>query len=248
VKRWLLLGLGLGAYALSLIATAPASLIDAALQAASANRLRLAEVRGTLWSGTGQIELRDEKRRTSIAKNVTWQVLPAYLLRGELRCEVELDQAGKPFPVTISAARIEVADADIALPAAALGLGVPELTSLGLLGEVLLHVDRLSFAPGAIHGNATLQWRAAGSAFTRVAPLGDYELRFEGEGGAAHASLHTLSGALQLEGAGNWKAGGNSVFQGTARVAPQHLQQLAPLLRLFAIERGEGLFDLQLVF
>ena len=243
-----MLGFGLGAYALSLIATAPASLIDAALQAASDNRLRLADARGTLWSGTGQIELRDEKRRTSVAKSVAWQMLPAYLLRGELRCDVELDQAGKHFPVTISAARIEVADANIALPAAALGLGVPDLAALGLIGEVLLHVERLSFAPEAIRGNATLQWRAAGSAFTRVSPLGDYELRFEGEGAAAHASLHTLGGPLQLDGNGTWKRGQKSMFQGTARIAPQHLQQLAPLLRLIAIERSEGLFDLQLIF
>ena len=248
MKRWPLLGLGLGAYALSLIATAPASLIDAALQAASASRLRLVEARGTLWSGAGLIELRDEKHRSSVAKNIAWQVLPAYLLRGELRCEVELEEPGKHFPVTLSTARVEVADADIALPAAALGLGVPELPSLGLLGEVLLHIERLSLAPGAIHGNATLQWRAAGSAFTRVSPLGDYELRFAGEGAAARASLHTLRGPLQLDGNGTWKAGGKSVFQGTARIAPQHLQQLAPLLRLIAIERGEGLFDLQLVF
>ena len=104
----------------------------------------------------------------------------------------------------------------------------------------------MSFGRSAIQGNATLQWRGAGSAFTRVSPLGDYELRFEGEGAAVRASLRTLQGPLQLDGQGSWTSGGNPAFLGTARVPPQQRQQLAPLLRMIAVERGEGSFELQL--
>ena len=246
MSRWRLLGLGLGAYALGLIATAPASLIDAGLQQVGEGRLRLAEAHGTLWSGTGQIEMRDRMHRSGIAKSITWQVLPAYLLRGQLRCEVGLDLAAKRFPVTISLTGIEVADADVNLPAAALGLAIPKLAPLGLGGDLLLHVARLSFRRGAMQGNATLQWRGAGSAYTRVSPLGDYELRFDGEGAAVRASLRTLQGPLQLDGQGSWASGGNPAFLGTARVPPEHLQQLAPLMRMIAVERGEGSFELQL--
>ena len=246
MSRWRLLGLGLGAYALGLIATAPASLIDAGLQQAGEGRLRLAEAHGTLWSGTGQIEMRDRMHRSGIAKSITWQVLPAYLLRGQLRCEVGLDLAAKRFPVTISLTGIEVADADVSLPAAALGLAIPKLAPLGLGGDVLLHVARISIGRSAISGNATLQWRGAGSAFTRVSPLGDYELRFDGEGAVVRASLRTLQGPLQLDGQGSWASGGNPTFLGTARVPPEHLQQLAPLMRMIAVERGEGSFELQL--
>jgi len=246
VSRWRLLVFGLGAYALALIATAPASLLDAGLQQATEGRLRLAEARGTLWSGAGQIELLDRMQRGGVAKNVTWRVLPAYLLRGQLRCEVGLDLADKKFPVTVSPAEIEVADADINLPAAALGLAIPKLAPLGLSGDLLLHVARVSFARSTVQGSATLQWRGAGSAYTRVAPLGDYELRLEGQGTAARASLRTLQGPLQLDGQGSWASGGNPAFQGTARVPPEHLQQLAPLLRMIAVQRGEGNFELQL--
>lgn len=246
MRRWLLIALGLGAYALGLIATAPATLIDAGLRQATEGRLRLAESSGTIWSGTGQIEIRDVNRRTGIAKNITWRNLPAYLLRGQLRCEVALDHAAKPFPVTISLARIEIADADINLPAAALGLGVPKLAPLELSGDLLLHVARITLEAGAIQGKATLQWRGAGSAFTQVSPLGDYELRLEGDGAAVRASLRTLSGPLQLDGQGSWTRGGNPQFQGTAGVPKEHLQQLAPLLRMLAVERSEGSFELQL--
>ena len=246
MSPWRLIVPGLAAYTLVLIATAPATLIDAGLGQASAGRLRLAEARGTLWSGTGQIEIRDANRNSGIAKSMTWRIRPAYLLLGKLRYEVALDHAAQHFPVTICPARVEVAAAGITLPAAAMGLGVAKLAPLGLTGDMLLRVARLAFRRGSVQGNATLQWRGAGSAYTRISPLGDYELRLEGNGTAVLASLRTLQGPLQLDGQGSWASGRNPVFQGNARVPPQQRQQLAPLLRMIAIDRGEGRFELQL--
>jgi len=246
VSRWLLAVLGLGAYALGLVAMAPATLIDAGIQQASAGKLRLADARGTLWAGTGQLEMRDWMERTAVARNIAWRVLPIYLLRGQLRAEIVLDQAAKPFPVTVSASQIELADADINLPAAALGLGEPKLAPLGLTGDVLLHVTRLALGPNAVAGSATLLWRGAGSAYTRVSPLGDYELRLDGEGATVRASLRTLQGPLQLDGQGSWTSGARPSFLGSARIAPEERQQLAPLMRMIAVERRDGSFELLL--
>jgi hypothetical protein len=243
--RWRLFAIWLGAYIIGLIAIAPATLVDAILQGASNGRLRLAEAQGSLWSGAGWIEIRDAGGRNGVAKNLAWHVQPASLLRGRLVLEIDLDQAAKKFPVSISLTRIEFADTDINLPAAALGLAVPKLAPLGLTGDVLLHVANLSIGHSAMQGNATLQWRAAASALTPVAPLGDYELRFESEGTAIHASLHTLQGPLQLDGSGSWTSGNKPMFLATARIPPQHQQQLAPLLGLIGIERDEGNFELQ---
>jgi len=246
VKRWQLLGFGLGVYALGLIAAAPATLIDAGLEQATAGRLRLADARGTIWSGAGLLDIRDSNRRGGVAKSIAWRVLPTYLLLGQLRCEIALDQTARRFPVTISLRRFELSDADIGLPAEALGLGVPKLAPLGLTGDVLLHIARLSIGRNTIQGNATLQWKAAGSAFAPVSPLGDYELRIDGDGATLRATLRTLQGPLQLDGQGSWTRGRNPAFLGSARVPPQHLQQLAPLLRMIAVERGAGNFELQL--
>ena len=244
--RWLLLGIGIGAYAIGLIATAPATLVDAGLQRASDGKLRLAEARGTLWSGAGQIEIRAAGGRTGVAKSLAWLVRPASLLRGHLVCEVELDQAAKRFPVTLSFSRIELAGADINLPAAVLGLAVPKLAPLRLTGDARIHVESLSVGRSGMQGNATLQWLAAGSALTPVSPLGDYEVRLKDEGATVHASLRTLQGPLQLDGQGSWAKSGPPAFLATARIPPQHQQQLAPLLRLIAVERGEGSFELQI--
>ena len=135
---------------------------------------------------------------------------------------------------------------DISLPATVLGLGVPKLAPLGLTGDVLIHVTSLSIARNRMEGNATVHWRAAGSSLTPVSPLGDYELRLDGEGMTVHAFLRTIEGPLQLEGKGSWTQGDSPAFLAMARVPPQHQQQLAPLLRLIAVERSEGRFELQL--
>lgn len=246
MKRGQLLATGLAVYALALIATAPATLADAGLRHASDGSLRIAEARGTLWSGSGQIEIRDAGGRAGVAKDFAWRVVPQSLLRGHLVCEIGLEQAGRRFPVTLTVSGVELANADISLPATVLGMGVAKLAPLGLTGEVRVHVASLSIARDTLVGNATLQWRAAGSALTPVSPLGDYELRLDGEGATVNATLHTIEGPLRLEGKGSWTRGARPVFLGMASVPPQHQQQLAPLLRLIAVERGAGSFELRL--
>lgn len=241
------LGIGLGIYLLVLIATAPATLADAVLQSASQGKLRLVEAQGSLWSGAGQIEMRDASGRTGVARSIAWRIVPGSLLRGHLTYQVGLEQASKRFPVTLSLSRIELANADISLPATVLGLGVPKFAPLGLTGEVQIQVANLSIARNGMEGSATLRWRAAGSALTSISPLGDYQVQFKAVDSTLHAVLSTLEGTgpLQLEGTGAWSNSAPPSFLATARVAPQYQQQLAPLLRLIAVERGAGRFELQ---
>ena len=246
MKRWRLLAVGFGAYAIGLIVTVPATFVDAGLQRAGSGRLRLAEAQGTVWSGAGRLEIRDAGGRAGLAVRLAWRIMPSALLRARLAYEVELDQASSRFPVTISLSHIEVGNADIRLPAAALGLAVPKLAPLRLTSDVMLRLAGLSFGRTGMQGSTTLQWRAAGSAYTPISPLGDYELRVEGHGPVVRASLRTLQGPLQLDGQGSWAYGDNPVFLATARITPEHQRQLAPLLRLIALERGEGRFELQL--
>jgi general secretion pathway protein N len=238
----------LGAFAAGLIAAlivlAPATLIDARLERASGGRLRLASAEGSVWSGSGWIEIRDARGRAGIARRLAWRVLPESLLRGRLVAEVELDQAAKPFPLTISLSRIEVVDAGINLPAAALGLGMPKLAPFRLTGEVRVNIPHLSLERGRMDGDATLQWRAAGSALTPISPFGEYEVHFKAVGPAVHAALRTLEGPLQLEGKGTWSNGAPPSYFATARVPAQQQEQLSPLLGLIGIERGAGRFEL----
>jgi general secretion pathway protein N len=242
--RWSAVAFGAGAFAVALIALAPATLLDAQLERASGGRLRLAEAQGRLWSGEGWIEVRDADGRAGIARRLAWRVRPVALLRARLVAEVNLDQAAAPFAVTLSPSRLQIARAALHLPAAALGLGMPRLAPLRLTGEVRIDIAHLAVERGRLDLEATLQWRAAGSGLTPVSPLGDYEVRLKSAGAAVHGALSTLQGPLHLEGKGTWSNGAPPRFLATARVPAEHREQLAPLFRLIAVERAAGRFEL----
>lgn len=246
MKHRHMLAIGLAAYALALIASAPASLLDAGLRHITDSRLRLAATQGTLWSGSGQFEIRDSNKVTGISRSLDWRIRLSALPRGKLVYEIDLGQSRRPFPVTLSPSRIALTDTDIDLPAAALALGSPRLAALNLTGDILLHIDSLSIGREQTLGKLSLQWRNAGSAYTSISPLGDYELNLDSDGKTIQALLHTLDGPLQLDGKGSWINGGNPDFLAVARVPPQHRQQLSPLLRMIATERGAGDFEFQL--
>lgn len=246
MKQRHMLAIGLAVYVLALIASAPASLLDAGLRRITDNRLRLAATQGTLWSGSGQFEIRDSNKVTGISRSLDWRIRLSALPRGKLVYEIEFGQSRRPFPVTLSPSRIALTDTDIDLPAAALALGLPRLAALNLTGDILLHIDSLSIEREQTLGKLNLQWRNVGSAYTPISPLGDYELNLDSDGKTIQALLHTLDGPLQLDGKGSWANGGNPDFRAVARVPPQHQQQLSPLLRMIATERGAGNFEFQL--
>lgn len=244
--RWRLFAACAIAYVVALLAMLPATLADAGLSSASKGRLRITQAHGTLWSGAGTIEVRDARDRTGFGKPLAWRLRPAALLRARLAYDLQLDEASRPFVVSLSWSGLELEDAAFSLPAAALGLGLPTLAPLGLSGDLQLRVPRFSIARGAALGNAALQWQSAGSALSPVSPLGDYELRLEADGPAMRATLQTLQGPLQLDGQGAWSSGAKPVFLATARMPSAVRAQLAPFLRLIAVERDDGSFELRI--
>lgn len=244
--RWRLLATGSLAYAVALAAMLPATLADTALRSASDGRLRVTGAHGTLWSGAGQLEMRDTHGGAGFAKRLAWRVQPAALLRGRLAYAFSLDDVGRPFKVSVSWSRFTIEDAALRLPAAALGLGLPTLAPLGLSGDLHLRIPQFSFEDGAARGSAALQWQSAASALSPVSPLGDYELQLVGEGRAVHATLHTRQGPLQLDGQGVWTRGARPVFLATAQMPPEVRARLAPFLRLIAVERQDGIFEMRI--
>ena len=237
--------MGCVAYALALVATAPAGLLDAELDSVSGGRLRLSGANGSLWSGAGRLEMRAKGSRVLAGQDLRWRFLPGRLLRAALAFEFDLGN-GQNFVLAIAPGQVEVVGVQLNLPATALAALQPKLAPLQLTGEMLLRVERLVASPRGWTGNATLHWRHAGSALTRVSPLGDYELRFTGDGGAAQLKLTTVQGPLRLEGKGSVVQGGALAFVVGARIDPDFRAALEPLLRLIAVERGDGGFELKL--
>ncbi len=235
----------LGAYIAVLIALAPATLLDAQLRDATNGRLRLTQAHGTLWSGIGQLEFRHRNGERAAGMDLSWSLQPRALWRGRLDYAVAIDHAAKGFPVRLSPHWIELSDVDLTLPASVLGVAAPRLVPLGLKGHLVVHIAKFARVGDAVAADATVTWQDASSAVTAIAPLGTYELRVNSVGAVLQASLRTRSGPLHLDGSGAWRDGESPALAATARVDPRYHEQLAPLLRLVAVERGNGDFALQ---
>jgi general secretion pathway protein N len=235
----------LGAYIASLIALAPATLLDGSLRDASEGRLRLTQAQGTLWSGNGQLEFRHRNGERAAGMDLSWSLQPRALWRGRLGYAVAIDHAAKAFPLRLSPGWLELSDVDLTLPASVLGVAAPRLAPLGLNGHLIVHIAKFARLGDTVAADAMVTWKDASSAVTTIAPLGTYELRVNSVGDVLQVSLRTRSGALHLDGSGSWRGGESSVLAATARVDPRYHAQLAPLLRLVAVERGNGEFALQ---
>lgn len=237
---------GVAIYVGGLMVLAPAELLDLGLQRVSQERLRLVAADGTLWSGRGMVEMLDSAGRNVSVTPVTWNLKPASLLSGQLRVDLQVGQSGPAFPLRWSRSGLAIEHAEIRLPAMILGLWQPQLAVLGLTGEMQLNISALDIRHRQAYGQLTLRLRDAGSSFTPVFPLGDYEVRLDGKGSEVGIQLETLKGPLQIDGHGAWKIGKTPEFLAVAQLAPELMVPLAPLLRLIAVERATGRFELQL--
>lgn len=245
-QRWFLLAAGAALYAAALLALAPATLADLGLRKASHGRMRLAGAQDTVWSGSASIEVRDAAGRTVLSRPLAWRFRPAPALRGRIAYEVVLEPGSPPASLIVSWSRIELAHAQFGVPAATLGLASPVLAALDLTGIVRVDVPDLAIERGAARGDAMLRWSGAGSARSPVFPLGDYEMRVQAKGAEGMATLQTVKGPLQLRGQGSWGNGRAPAFAAVAQVPSELRAQLSPFLRLIAVERGDGRFELQL--
>lgn len=174
------------------------------------------------------------------------QPLSGVLQLGRAGASVQGEPGGGLGPVLhLSAHRSE-------LPVTLLaGLGAP-WNSLGLHGRLQLHTDglRLHRAAGGwqLHGSLRLQALDLASALSTLRPLGSYQLHIEAlaptqasappePAAALQLSLSTLSGPLQLSGAGSL-SGGRVQFRGIAQTEPQYLGALSNLLNIMGQRDG----------
>lgn len=228
-------------YIVALVVSAPATLLDGLLQHATKEKLHLAEARGSLWSGSGQLEFHDSQQQSQLAKKMQWEFQGSALWKGKLGYDVSLDgDLSSHFPVNVSWSQIELQALHTRLPADILGIAIPTLAALGLGGDLEIDIKHLVLKKNNTEGKATLQWLAAASLLAPVSPLGDYELSLESDGLHVQAALRTLQGPLQLEGKGN-----AATFMAIARVPPPLKSTLGPFLRLIGVEHSDGSFRLQ---
>lgn len=182
------------------------------------------------------MELRDNGKPAAPPQHVTWRFSPDAVWNGHLGFTLKLNRTAQPTQVAIGISSVILRRAALQLPASTLSLAIPKLAPLGLQGDLSIQIEDMQFDGNQSAGNATLEWRHAGSAMTTVSPLGHYKADLLTEGTVIKVVLNTLNGPLQLEGKGSWALRSAPNFSGTARVPASLQQQLSPMLRLISTD------------
>lgn len=251
-----LLGAALGIL-LAVLVFAPAAWLSQGVAQISDGRVRLAQTSGTVWSGSGQLQLNggaQSRDASALPGRVHWQLQPDW---SGLGLSLQADCCTKaPLRAHLSprwaGAKVTLSDSMSQWPAAVLsGLGTPWNTVL-LEGRLTLSTQSLSveWVEGrlSVQGRAQLDALDAASRLSTLKPLGSYRLVLNS--GAtpdpaapsnttmpATLQLETLSGSLQLTGSGQW-VGGRLRFNGEASATPGREAALTNLLNILGRRQG----------
>lgn len=160
-----------------LVASAPAVLLDATLNRASAGRLRLALAEGTLWNGRGRLAVSDSSASLSPITRLHWAFDPGALAGARLRWQLAIDD-GAPATLEIGPGGVALQRLSVQLPPAAALAVVPHaLARAGWRGVLDLRVSALACGWGErCEGTLQVEWRAGGVDILPGQALGDHRI------------------------------------------------------------------------
>ncbi|MBI4938652.1 MAG: type II secretion system protein N [Nitrosomonadales bacterium] len=230
------------AFLLTLLVTAPASLLDRYLQSVSRGRLVLANASGTIWSGSATPALLRQEGYPLALPPLRWAISAWPLLGGSIEARLQWGamQPESGMRILVSPGTVELHRAQLILPARIIEEVSPLLKPAQLRGQLRIQSEQISFSGRGVEGAATVEWQQAGSALSSVDPLGNYRLALNGAGDRIEIGLTTASGKLLLEGQGSWSAARGLEFRGRAQSSPGNHEALAELLRNLGPEESAG--------
>jgi general secretion pathway protein N len=248
--------LGLLVAVLTMLVTAPASLVDWGLKESTKGRVRLADASGSIWSGQGRVVFVDvlteaNRDRQALAErvpgslagvvipgNIRWQISPLPLLIGRLQAEASHESMARPVIISGNFRRLEATAGSLQLPDVNLArLGSPWTTvrptaSLGITWQPLV------VEGGRFSGRATLELRDVASALTPVRPLGAYRVDIDGTGSNSQIRMTSIDGPLRLSGEGTWTTSSGLRFTAYAEADETERLRLQSLLGLLGRRDG----------
>lgn len=235
---------------MGVVAFAPARALALLVREASGDQVRLLNARGTVWQGRADLVLTGGAGSSAAAAlpgGMGWRLAPAWAGGPALSLKLQVPccaPQGLDLLLAWSAggARLELTRHTSIWPASWLaGLGSPWNT-IQLQGRLKLQTEGsgIEWAQGRarLSGPFELQALELGSSLSTLKPLGSYQLRFAPDAGSSpRLQLDTLSGALKLNGEGQW-TGGHLRFRGQAEAAPDSVDALSNLLNILGRRDG----------
>lgn len=161
----------------SLVASAPAVLLDAALDRASGGRFHLALAEGTLWNGEGRLAIANSSESLSPIARLRWEFAPSALMGARLRWQLAID-GSPPTTLEIGSDGIVVRHFSAQLPpAVALSVVPHAIARAGWRGVLDLRIPEVICRWGSrCEGVVVSEWRAGGSDILPRQAFGDHRI------------------------------------------------------------------------
>lgn len=245
-KVWALL---VSVYICTLVAIAPASVLNLIASHFSDGRVEFANARGSIWSGSANPVFHQRDGGLVVLNALRWDVAPLSLLTGKFNIQMNWDDEFQAAPMSVSISRHQAELHHIYIPLQAMLLDEVSdfLKPAGLRGKVILKSESLLITTQGIQGSATADWLNASSFLSSVAPLGDYHFTFSGTSSGIDIALNTISGALILNGQGRFVIPKGLSFNGTAQAAKGREEELRELLGQLGPQVQPGISTFTLV-
>lgn len=211
-----------------LVVRAPAGLVDGLLAHFSDGALRLQQPEGSLWHGRGILASRDAGGRSLTPwLPLTWSVDGAALTRFALGWRFASN--GSPVgSVEAALGGLTVSQLTLRAPAGTALASLPHpLARAGWEGDLSIDAPRWHCPPsGRCDGEARLLWRGARSPLFPGRQFGDYAVRVTAHEGNLQFAVTTLTGAIQVNAAGEAPFGAPPRVDGTISGDPEFLSRL----------------------
>ena len=237
------------AFFVTLIVTAPATLLASVVEGLSKGQFVMANATGTVWQGSAKPAIRQRSGSLLAMEKLSWDIAILPMFTGKLVIQLRWDnvEQTQPMVATLSFSRIELHHALLPLNASFLGEVSPMLKPVQLSGQMQISSPEFTLTREGMTGNAVAEWTNAGSVLSAVKPLGHYRIDLVGAGTRLDLVLKTNSGVLLLEGNGSFTPEQGLKFQGTARAAAESKGGLDELLNNFGPESSPGVRTLSLM-
>jgi general secretion pathway protein N len=237
----------IGLYVASLIATAPAGMMEWMLPRLTHDRVLLVQPEGGFWHGKARnlmVKTADGGLRSM--GSVNWEILFLPLLKLELAVRVELADGQNNSRGIIAAGfgKLHLRQMRATLPASLLSEFMPTWQTWRPNGALKFNTDEFAISQQGVRGVAALEWRNASLGLSQVNPLGDYRVKIQGDQKIAQISVSTISGMLHLVGKGEWKMSDGLSFRGTALGDPSRKAELRDFLRLLGSEQSNDVYQI----
>jgi len=236
-------------FVVTLIVTAPATLLGKIVESSSNGQFVLANAAGSVWQGTATPAIRQRAGTLLVLEKLQWDIALLPLVTGKIVVQIQWDNVlqAQPMVATVSYGQIEFRNALIPMQAKIIGELMPMLQPVQLSGQIHIRSEQLMFSKLGINGNAIAEWVNAGSVLSSVNPLGSYNINLAGAGEKLDITLVTASGALLLEGNGSFTREQGLKFQTTARASADSKGSLDELLNNLGPESAPGVHSLNLM-